>query len=442
MSRVVAARTGLGETGPMRTETDVVVVGAGLAGLRCAEELRSRGHEVLVLERDDAVGGRIRTDRVDGFLLDRGFQLLNPAYPAARRWVDLDALGLQSFAAGVGARHDGGLAVLAHPLAEPRLLPATLRTAAARPREVLGVLRWLAPFLRARPGRPLARTLTARPDRTRREALDDARVQGLLRAVVDRFYSGVVLEDDGSTSQAFALLVAATFAAGTPGLPREGMQALPTQLAAPLGDLVRLGTAVRAVEPGADGVVVHTDGEAVHARQVVVAAGAPEAVGLAGAHGLDVAGVPPTHGVATCWFAAEEAPCDARVLVVDGRTRAAGPVVNTAVVSNVAPTYAPAGRHLVQASALVGPGRPDPVTGVVRRHAGELLGADPRGWTLLRRYDVVHALPAQAAPLVLRRPVRVGPRVVVCGDHRDTASIQGALVSGHRAALAVTGSRG
>lgn len=419
------------------TDIDVVVIGAGLAGLRCARALVDRGHQVLVLERDDAVGGRIRTDRVDGFSLDRGFQLLNPAYRAVQRWVDVDALGLQSFAAGIAARRDDGLARLGHPLAAPALLPGSVRALAPRPGEVLAAARWAAPLLRARPGRRLAGRLTtapARRDTSRREALDRASVDGLLRSTLDSFFAGVVLEDDGSTSQAYALLLTATFLTGTPALPEHGMQALPELLARPLADRVRLSTQVRRVETSGAGAVVHTDGGRLRARQVVVAVAGQDAGDLAG---LPTSARARTKGVVTTWFATDQAPTGSDLLFVDGRARPAGPLVNTAVVSNPAPSYAPPGQHLVQASALLGPGRPVAAEADVRRHAGELLGADPRSWRVLRRHEVPHALPAQPAPLSLRRPVRVRDHLVVCGDHRDTASIQGALVSGQRAALEV-----
>ncbi len=390
---------------------------------------------MVVLDRSDAVGGRIRTDRVDGFSLDRGFQLLNPAYDACRRWVDLDALALQPFEAGVAARHERGLARLGHPIAEPRLLVSSAAAGLRRPRELLAVARWLAPLLRARPGTPLADTLTRGPDRSLSEALDAAGVDGLLRGVLDRFVAGVVLEDEGSTSQAYALLLMATFARGTPGLPERGMQALPAQLARPIGDRVRLHVEVGGVVTSGETALVHTSAGTWRARQVVVAVDAAASVGLLG--DLAPLDTPGTKGVVTCWFAADAAPSDSRSLFVDARARPAGPLVNAAVVSNPAPSYAPRGRHLVQASALLGPGRPTPTDDDVRRHAGDLFGADPSRWELLCRHEVPHALPDQGAPLVLRKQLRVTDRVVVAGDHRDTASIQGALVSGQRAALEV-----
>jgi len=121
---------------------DVAVVGAGLAGLQCARELVGAGLDVAVLEAAEAVGGRVRSERVDGFTVDRGFQLLNPAYPAVRRWVDTTALGLQPLPAGVAARLDRGTVRVADPRREPRLLPATLRGALPLLRSAPAAARW------------------------------------------------------------------------------------------------------------------------------------------------------------------------------------------------------------------------------------------------------------------------------------------------------------
>ena len=402
-------------------ERDVVVVGAGLAGLRCTQALTDAGRDVVVLEASDTVGGRIRTERIDGFLMDRGFQLLNPAYPAVRRWVDVDALGLQPFGAGVAARTETGTTVLGHPLRAPALLPATLRAVAGRPRELAALVRWAAPLLRPRPRSPLSDVLEQRADVDRRTALDAAGVDGLLRRVVDRFYAGVLLEDDGSTADRYALVLAWTFARGVPSLPTDGMTALPTQLATRLGDRVRLGERVTSVS----GTSVTSASGTWTARHVVIATGAARAADLVGVP------VPATKGVVTTWWAAPEAP-DTDLLHVDARRVPTGPLVNAAVISRAAPSYAPAGRHLVQGSALLGPGR-DTDEQSMCRHAGDLLGADSSRWEVLARHEVPDALPAQPAPYSDQRPARVGD-VVVCGDHRDTGSIEGALVSGQRAA--------
>jgi monoamine oxidase len=405
-------------------DAEVIVVGAGLAGLRCAGVLAEAGREVLVLEASDAPGGRIRTDRVDSFLVDRGFQLLNPAYPAVRRWVDTDALRLQPFAAGVAALTDDGRTTLGHPLRAPGLLGPTLRTALTGPKDVAALARWAAPLLRPRRGTPLAEVVAAHDDVDRATALDRRGVDGVVRRVLDGFLSGVLLEDDGSTADRFVLLLAWMFARGVPSLPAAGMEALPDQLARPLGPRLRLGQEVTTVEPTS----VVTEERRWTARHVVVATGAPEA------HALTGLPVPATKGVTTVWWAADEAP-DTALLHVDARRHPTGPLVNAAVVSRVAPSYAPPGRQLVEGSALLRPGH-DVDEQAMRQHAGALLGADPSGWEVVARHDVAHALPAQPAPYSARRPVTVGD-LVVCGDHRDTGSIQGALVSGQRAAEAV-----
>lgn len=411
---------------------DVVVVGAGLAGLQCARTLARAGLDVVVLEASDAVGGRIRTDVVDGFLVDRGFQLLNPAYPAVRRWVDTDALGLQPFGAGVAALLDDGLQLLGHPVRAPRLLGTTLREVGSHPREAVAMARWLSPLARASVGHGrLATRLPRTVDGSLRDSLDRVGLDGSLRRVLERFLSGVVLEDDQSTSAAYALLLTRSFAAGTPALPAAGMQALPEQLADSLEGRVSLRRRVEAIE-GTDGAFTLTvDGERVRTRRLVVAAGAREAAELTGQY------TPTTKGVVTHWFAADELPTDVTLLHVDARATSGGPVLNTAVVSSVAPTYAPVGRHLVQASALLRRGHEAPREEDVRRHAGELLGASSARWRTLARYEVPDALPVQLPPFSERRSVVIDRGIVLCGDHRDTASIQGALVSGQRAAQAV-----
>ncbi|KQQ64644.1 FAD-dependent oxidoreductase [Microbacterium sp. Leaf320] len=412
---------------------DVIVIGAGLAGLRCAGLLSAGGLDVVVLEAADAVGGRQRTDIVDGFRLDRGFQVLNPAYPALRRSVDLDALALGSFPVGVRVRTAEGMAELRHPLRYPLSIATSLRSGLVNGRDAFALARWTTPAL----VRPLSRL--ARNDVTLREAWDAVGLSGPLRtAVLEPFLAGVLAEGGGETSNAFARLLVRYFVLGRPGLPAQGIAAVPEQLAAharATGADIRLDARAERMTALGEGVRVElADGDSVRATRVVVAV-SPDAV-------TDLTGLarPATNGLQTWWFAAAEPPTASALLTVDGRGR--GPVVNTVVMTHTVPAYAPAGRHLIAATCLLPRGADPAEENDVRRHLSEIWGADISAWKLIRRDDITDALPAQPAPLGAARSPRYAERLYVAGDHRDTASIQGALASGERAARAVLSDAG
>jgi phytoene dehydrogenase-like protein len=414
-------------------DADVVVVGAGLAGLRCAVRLAELGREVLVLESADAVGGRIRTDVVDGFRCDRGFQVLNPAYPAVRRWVDLESLDLKPFGAGVLVRRADGLKVVADPVREPRRLAATLRSGYANPVELAALGRWAGRVMVDPKG------VLAQQDCTLAESFDRAGVTGRLRReVLEPFLAGVLVDSHGQSSATFTKLLVRMFALGRPSVPALGMQALPRQLAERLGDRVRLNRRVEAVVPvegGTEGRVEVRTGEGVlSARRAVVAT---DPLGASALTGLPE---PHVRGLVTWWFDAPEAPHALPFVAVDGRRsgdQAPGPVWNAAVMTAAAPSYAPPARHLVEATCLLDRPDGDAPEEDVRRHVGDIYGCDTSGWQVVTRHRVRAALPATPPPLQTRSPVALGDGIFVCGDHRDTASIQGALVSGHRAAEAV-----
>ncbi|SDH14378.1 NAD(P)/FAD-dependent oxidoreductase [Microbacterium pygmaeum] len=415
---------------------DVVVIGAGLAGLRCAAQLAMAGLGVTLLEAAEVVGGRQRTDMVDGFLLDRGFQVLNPAYPAVGRWVDVQALRLQTFPVGVRVRRAQGLVELAHPIRHPRSIPASLRSGLIDPRQLGALARWVAPTIL----RPRAAVRAA--DTTLRAGWDRFGVAGALRTeVLEPFLAGVIGEDlaredqDGpETSDAFARLLIRMFALGAPGVPAAGIAALPAQLAhvaRVAGVEIRLGHSVTGIASGPRAVDVAIRGaDSLTARSVVLAVG-PESVSS-----LVEIPAPPTRGLQTWWFATDAAPTPSAMLHVDGRRR--GPIVNAVVMSHAAPTYAPPGRHLVSATCLLPHGGAAPVPeAVVRTQLAEMWGTGASDLELLRRDDIPDALSAQAAPLRTITPARITEAVYVAGDHRDTASIQGALVSGDRVARSV-----
>ena len=407
-------------------DTEVLVIGAGLAGLRCAALLAGAGRDVRVWEASDDVGGRVRTDVIDGFRCDRGFQVLNPAYPELSRAVDVDALRLHPFGPGVAVRRERGSTVWVHPVRAPLQVPGMLSRGGLGPRSLLAAARWAAAALR-----PGALEHLGSRDTSLRSALDAAGVSGELRRVIDRFLAGVLLDDTGSTSNAFVLSLIRTFVLGVPGLPADGMQALPRQLAAPITDRITLRRRVDQITRDGNRWRVDAEGASVRAAQVVIAADPVTATGLAGLP------APRMNGVLTDWWAADDVPAAPPMLWVDGRAPVGGPVLNAAVMSAAAPTYAPPGRQLIAASALLGPDGTAPEESVMRRHAAQILGLDASRWSLVIRNVIAEALPAQPPPLVARRPIDVGEGLWVCGDHRDTASIQGALVSGRRAAEAV-----
>lgn len=405
-----------------RTGVDVVVVGAGLAGLSAARHLHAAGLEVVVLERSDGIGGRVSTDVQNGFRLDRGFQLFNPAYPEPPRLLSLDDLDLRPFTRGALVRYDGARHRLVDPRAEPTSFVATLRAPvgslpAKAALAALSVRDAMAPFGR----------ITA-ADTSTRDALRRAGVTGsLAERVVGRFLAGVFLESELATSSRFFHATWRSFVRGTPSVPALGMGELAAQLAAPLGPgVVRLDTEVRTIEAGG---VRLADGRRVDSRLgTVVAADAR------GAHTLlPGLAVPPSNGVTTVYHAMTEAPLDEPILVLDGDDDL---IVNSVVLTATAPAYAPTGWHLVSTSVL-GAGHGAGLEPRVRARLAVLYATDTRSWEHVATYGIDNALPQMVPPFELRRSVRAGPGRYVCGDHRDTSSIQGAMVSGRRAAQAL-----
>ncbi|MFE9969695.1 NAD(P)/FAD-dependent oxidoreductase [Streptomyces hirsutus] len=436
-------------------QADVVVVGSGIAGLSAARRLTGAGVTTVVLEAAHAVGGRMATEKIDGFRLDRIGQLLSTAYPELRPAAGLDGLVLRPFAPGVllhsdGRHHRAGVPTGARSArsalhavralaSAPRPGPAPRRPVAVPGRQVstprsrtgapLGTAvdqaRLGAAFTRLA-GTPVERLL-ARPETTAAEALV---ARGLPARTVDGFLrpllAALLCDPDLTTSSRCADLALRAFAAGRLCLPEGGAEALPELLARGLPPgTVRTG--VRATSVSTTSVTTAEHGE-FRCRAVLIATDARAAAQL-----LPGLRVPDFHPVTVVHHATNEPPRTGASLLLDADR--GGPVAHTAVVSRVDPSRAPAGRALVSSTVLGPPGAQ--VDTDVRMHLSRLYGTSTARWETLAVHHTADAVPAMPPPHDLRRPVRLLAGLYVCGDHRDTSTVQGALHSGRRASAAI-----
>jgi len=409
-----------------RSDAPSAVVGAGLAGLSCAVALHEAGIPVQVFEASDGVGGRVRTDEIDGHLVDRGFQVALTAYPEMHRQLDMDALDLRAFDPGALVWRDGRGTVVGDPFRKP----ATARSTVTAP---VGSL-----FDKARIGLLRHRVRSVHPvrllqgdDVTTRAALEDI---GFSSTMIERFFrplvGGIQLDPDLGDSRRMFDIIFRMLADGNSAVPATGMRAIPQQLADRLPtDAIHLSSPVIAATPGS----IRVDGaDEITAGAVVVAAEGPAAAAL-----LDL---PPvgSKSVGSVAFSTSEPPITDKLVVLDGTGR--GPVLNVAVMSNVAPGYAPDGRHQVVA-ALPREVGPD-IEVLARRQLRDWWGPAVDEWEVLITHRIEHGQPSQCPPFSPKRSVTTADGRFVCGDHRDTASIQGAMYSGRRCAEAVAASIG
>ncbi len=395
-------------------ELPIVIVGAGAAGLACAQHLRAAGRAVQIFEATDRPGGRIRTDTVQGFRCDHGFQVLLDSYPEARRCLDYERLQLGRFEPGAWVHWQGAL----HRVSDPRRRPAdVLRT-------------WRAPFVRLTDVPGMMR-LVRRPgaeDATLAQHLDQLGLVGDLRqAFLQPWLAGIFLKHDLGVQASVGAEVIRLFARGAAAVPAGGIRAIADQLAARLpSGVLRPAAPVQRVE---EGLVTLASGETCAAAAVVVAVDPRAAADL-----LPGLAVPPGLAVTTVHLSAPDPlPWDGRWLLLDGERE--GGAVAYAVPSAVAAGYAPPGRHLVSATVLPGDGGDDPAAAVLAQ-LRRWFGADHE-FSVLRVDRLVYAKPRQNSG----DDVGIGPRwsegIFVCGDYTVDASLDGALRSGHRAAEAI-----
>jgi len=378
--------------------SEVLVVGAGLAGLNAAIYLEAAGVDVTVIESSDRPGGRVASDVIDGFICDRGFQLINARYPALQELNVLKELDFveapRVIEVSLGDRR--------HVIGDPRQVPWTaLNKATGTIPEKIALLRFIAG--RPKPGQSIGHALRS--------------TGTCYERVLRPFLQGVFLTDPDNVDAAYGHSIIKSFVNGKPGVPRNGVGELPKALAKRVSNIV-YNTRV----DGIDQTSVHTNNGTYTANRILIATDATTATQL-----LGLTEVPRMAGCITWYHAVSENPSGNGRLIVDGQRR--GPIMNSVVMSDISSIYAPNGQHLISTTTDLNVTESD-----VRRHLAILWGTSTHEWQFIAKYEIPAALPIHNVGRELSQTMRISDHHFVAGDHRTVPSQQGALFSGRLAA--------
>lgn len=396
-----------------------LVVGGGVSGLAAAQVLHEAGVDWLLVEKEEALGGRVRTDPTEsGFLLDRGFQVLNTAYPALSRVVSLDGLGLKEFAPGAEVFWQGKFHRIGDPLRRPEDLVPTVLAPVGGLGDKLKILE-LVRFC-ARPGSAAAVEGVSSEEFLAQFGFSEAMVERFFRP----FFGGVFLEEELMTSAHKFVTLFSYFSRGRAALPSAGMQALPSAMAERLpAERLKTGQALVACKAGK----VETGEAKIKARQVILAGWEAQRIVLGRPR-------PSTHSAHTVWFsrASSRGQGDGYLRLNGSRE---GLIQTVAFNSAVQPTYAPSGRDLVVVST-----RREASLGVLKEELMGWFGESVKEWEVLRSDLVQQALPQEHSRFSsIPRQSHEGFEIWSCGDHTETGSLQGAITSGRKAGQAALG---
>jgi len=370
-----------------------VVVGAGLSGLTAAIYLERNGFSVTVLEASDRVGGRVTTDSIDGYLCDRGFQVINPRYSEIRRLNALSGMDFKEIFTNL--RINSGSEEFKVGLSH---IGETLKIGSIS--EKLALLK----FLRSRGG-------SAFTFGEKSSGFSQIRNQ-----ILDPFLKGVFLNPAHEMRADIAREIIRGFILGRPGVPAQGVSQLSERLAAEVSE-IRLGATVHEVNKGS---VVGDFGK-IDCDVVIVATDSTTAAQL-----LDLHDVYKVLESTTWYHSTSEGLADSKYLAIDKKS----PIVNSLVISEVSKDYAPLDKHLVSTTSLI------PISeSEARKELSRIWKTDTRSWELVALYNIKQALPFRSTGGALSLPAKISEGIFVAGDHRDIPSQNGAMRSGRRAAL-------
>ena len=420
--------------------TVIIIVGAGLAGLTCAKVLTQAGRDVVVLDGADGVGGRVRSDRRDGYLFDRGFQVLFTAYPAVQRHLNLMDLDLKTFQPGAAIASGGKLYTITDPFRDRDLghLAATVANPLISLGDKLRVARLRADVMGVKVAQIFGATS---PDRS---TFEELRARGFAQAgFIDQFirpfYGGIFLDRDLHTSARMFLFIFKMLAEGDTVIPAAGMGTISAQLASHLtATKLQLGKRVTEVivRNGRAAGVRLDDGSQLDADIVVLAVESPEATRLAG---LDSPAIAKPVATNVVYFSSTASVYDGAQIVLNAATGAT--VNNVTQLTNVAPEYAPHGKHLLSVQVLGTPDVPDDV--LYTRCEADLRRMFPaipgNALTPLAIYRIPMAQFDQVPGIFAQLPANTTPTpgLFLAGEYTESSSIHGAMHSGEKAAQAI-----
>jgi len=378
--------------------SEVLVVGAGLAGLNAAIYLEAAGVDVTVIESSDRAGGRVASDVIDGFICDRGFQLINAKYPALQ---ELDVMKELDFIEAPRVI-EVSLGDRRHVVGDPRQVPwAALDKATGTVPEKIALLRFIAG--RPKPGQSIGQALRG--------------TGTCYERVLRPFLHGVFLTDPDNVDALYGHSIIKSFVNGKPGVPRNGVGELPKALAQRVSTIV-YNTRV----DGIDQTSAHTNNGTYTADKILIATDATTATQL-----LGLTEVPRMAGCITWYHAVSENPSGTGRLILDGQRR--GPIFNSVVMSHISSNYAPIGQHLISTTTDLNVTESD-----VRRHLAIMWGTSTHEWQFIAKYEIPAALPIHNVGRALSQSIKINDHHYVAGDHRTVPSQQGALFSGRLAA--------
>ena len=413
----------------MPEQIDVAIIGAGLAGLSCAKELKRNKIDFHIFESSESVGGRVKTDNIDGFLLDRGFQLYNPSYSEGMKILDYEKLNLKSFTPGVAIRDKNKLRVITDPFRSTEFKYNFLTQTPGSFREKLGLISYFLKYLIQSDAQ-----IAISKDISTLQALNSSKInKNLLNKLLRPFLQGVFLESNLDTSRKFLDTVLKTFLKGTPSVPEKGMQQIALQLAESIGpENISLNSKVEKFNEN----TIFLDSKEIKAKKIVVATDPSQAISW-----LKLP-MKKMNSVSTWYFKANQEVANLLnslpILFVDGQNL--GPLTNAVVLTNASKSYAPKDEVLVSASSIYP--FENSTTEEIKNHCAKLFGVDTTNWELIRKYEIKEALPQMYPPFTLIDSNKITEDLFVCGDHRATSSINGAFLSGRNAATLVKVSLG